>query len=104
MGADGYLAHPSHDGTAFWKRIQERTTRPRRYSYWSVGENLLWARPTIGAAKALQLWIASPEHLRNLLDPPLDGSLGVSVGACRDARAAWAGGTVTITTDFGVRR
>src|SRR5581483_6483758 len=36
MGADGYFAHPSANGTAFWKRIQHYFSS-RNYAYWSVG-------------------------------------------------------------------
>jgi uncharacterized protein YkwD len=41
MGQLGYFAHSSPDGTAFWKRIR-RYYVARSYSYWSVGENLVW--------------------------------------------------------------
>ena len=53
MGADGYFDHPSADGTAFWKRIQHYYSATD-YSYWTVGENLLYASPTISAADALK--------------------------------------------------
>jgi uncharacterized protein YkwD len=103
MGRYGYFAHSSHDGTAFWKRIRRYYTA-RGHSYWSVGENLLWASPTPSAAFAMQQWIASPEHLRNLLSPTWR-QLGVSAVRVVGAPGVYGGRTVTIiTTDFGVRR
>jgi uncharacterized protein YkwD len=103
MGADGYFAHPSADGEAFWKRI-ERYYGSSRSRYWSVGENLLWASPTVDAQHAMQLWIASPEHKRNLLDPRWR-QIGVSAVQVVAAPGTYHGLTVTIiTTDFGVRR
>ena len=63
MAQDGYFAHESPDGSLFWKRIQSfYASSPWRY--WSVGENLLWSSPGVTPAKALQMWIASPEHKR----------------------------------------
>src|SRR3954466_6506983 len=68
MAQDGYFAHESSDGSLFWKRIQSfYASSP--WSYWSVGENLLWSSPDVTPAKALQMWLASPEHRANLLNP-----------------------------------
>ncbi len=103
MGADGYFAHPSANGTAFWRRI-EHYFPSTHYSYWSVGENLLWSSPDVSAAAALKLWIASPEHLRNLLTPSWR-RLGVSSVHVLNAPGVYKGLPVTIiTTDFGIRR
>src|SRR5690242_12569407 len=48
MGRRGYFSHSSANGTVFWRRIRHYYSA-RRYSYWSVGENLLWASPGITA-------------------------------------------------------
>jgi len=102
MGADGYFDHPSKDGTPFWKRIQSYYTN-KGYSYWTVGENLLWASPSISASDAMKQWIASPEHLANLKDKDWR-DLGVSAVRVTDAGGVYGGNTVTIiTTDFGAR-
>lgn len=102
MGADGYFDHPSEDGTPFWKRIQ-RHYSATHYQYWTVGENLLWSSPTITAADALQMWIASPEHLANLKNKDWR-NIGVSAVLVPDAGGVYGGSTVTIiTTDFGAR-
>ena len=103
MGRDGYFGHSSADGTEFWRRIAQYY-RSRNYSYWSVGENLLWASPSVGAKRALALWIASPEHLRNLLTVRWR-EIGVSAVHVSGASGVFNGQAVTIiTSDFGVRK
>jgi uncharacterized protein YkwD len=103
MGRRGYFAHSSANGTVFWRRIRHYYPA-RGHSYWSVGENLLWESPSVGAAAALQLWITSPPHRRNLLAPQWR-QLGVSAVHVVGAPGVFHGRTVTIiTTDFGVRR
>jgi uncharacterized protein YkwD len=102
MGKDGYFAHPSANGTAFWKRIRQYYAA-RNYSYWSVGENLLWSSPSVSASGAMKLWIASPEHLANLLAPRWR-ELGVSAVRVVNAPGVFGGRRVVIiTTDFGDR-
>jgi uncharacterized protein YkwD len=102
MGRDGYFAHPSANGTSFWQRIR-RYYVARHYSYWSVGENLLWSSPSVDAAGAMKLWIASPEHLANLLTPRWR-ELGVSAVRVVNAPGVFGGRRVVIiTTDFGDR-
>jgi uncharacterized protein YkwD len=102
MGKDGYFAHPSANGTAFWKRIRHYYVA-HHYSYWSVGENLLWSSPSVSAAGAMKLWIGSPEHLANLLTPRWR-ELGVSAVSVVHAPGVFGGRRVVIiTTDFGDR-
>jgi uncharacterized protein YkwD len=101
MAQQGYFAHESADGSAFWKRLQRFYASSH---YWSVGENLLWSSPDIDGARALRLWLASPEHRRNLVNP-LWREIGVSAVHEAQAPGVYQGRDVTIvTTDFGVRR
>lgn len=103
MAVDGYFDHSSLDGTSFSTRIAH-WYGSSGYSYWSVGENLLWSSPAIGAVRALQLWMRSPEHRANILNPRWR-EIGVS--AVHDPAAAGAYGNrpvTIITTDFGFRR
>ena len=103
MGARGYFQHPSADGTAFWKRIQ-RFYPATGYSYWSVGENLLWSSPDVDPTRAMQMWMHSPEHRENILNPRWR-QIGVSSVHLDTAPGTYDGLAVTIiTTDFGVRR
>jgi uncharacterized protein YkwD len=103
MGRLGYFDHSSADGTVFWRRIR-RYYGAKGFSYWSVGENLVWASPSLGAAGAMKLWITSPPHLRNLLSAQWR-QIGVSaVSVARAAGVFHGRRVVIITTDFGVRR
>ena len=102
MALDGYFAHESHDGAQFWKRIQAfYGSSPWRF--WSVGENLLWSSPTVTPEKALQMWLTSPEHRANLMNPHWR-QIGVAAVHMTAAPGVYNGLDVTIvTTDFGVR-
>jgi uncharacterized protein YkwD len=103
MGADGYFEHGSHDGTPFWKRIS-RWYGQNGYSYWSVGENLLWSSPNVDSAGAMQLWMNSPEHRANILTARWR-EIGISAVHVAAAPGTYKGLEVTIiTTDFGIRR
>ena len=102
MAADGYFAHNSVDGTAFWKRI-DRWYSSARYGYWSVGENLLWSSPDVDAAGALRLWMQSPEHRANILAPRWR-EIGIASVHVAAATGVYGSRPVTIVaTDFGVR-
>jgi uncharacterized protein YkwD len=103
MANDGYFAHESADGSAFWKRVQ-RFYASSPWRFWSVGENLLWSSRDIDSRDALRLWWGSPEHRKNLLNPAWR-EIGVSALHAAQAPGVYGGLDVTIvTTDFGVRR
>ena len=103
MLADGYFAHDSANGSPFWKRIQ-RYYPSAQYGYWSVGENLIWSSGRLDAASALKLWLSSPEHRANILNPHWR-EIGVAALLETDAPGTFGGDSVTlVTTDFGVRR
>jgi uncharacterized protein YkwD len=102
MLADGYFAHSSIDGAPFWKRLTAYSNSAP-HSSWSVGENLLWSSPEVGAVKALQLWMASPEHRHNILTARWR-EIGIAAIHVDSAPGTYGGRAVTvITTDFGVR-
>jgi uncharacterized protein YkwD len=102
MLADGYFAHNSISGAPFWKRMTAYVSGAPHGS-WSVGENLLWSSPEVDAAKALQLWMASPEHRRNILTARWR-EIGIAAIHADSAPGTYGGKPVTvITTDFGVR-
>lgn len=103
MVVDGYFQHDSFDGSVFWKRIASFYPSSG-YGYWSVGENLLWGSPNVGSVGALQMWMRSPDHRANILNPRWR-EIGVSAVHAVNAPGAYGHRTVTIiTTDFGVRR
>jgi uncharacterized protein YkwD len=102
MLVDGYFAHDSADGTPFWRRLTRYTSRADA-GQWSVGENLLWSSPRVDATGALALWMASPEHKRNILTARWR-DIGIAAVHADHAPGAYGGRPVTvITTDFGVR-
>jgi uncharacterized protein YkwD len=103
MGRHGFFAHESRDGTLFWKRVQ-RFYRPSGFSFWSVGENLLWSSGTLSAEQAVSMWMASPKHRENILTARWR-EIGLSALTVTGAPGVFSGHDVTIfTTDFGVRR
>jgi uncharacterized protein YkwD len=102
MLADGYFAHNSSDGTAFWRRIQ-RFYPSAQYHFWSVGENLLWSGAPLDANGALAMWMASPEHRANILTPRWR-EIGVAAESEPNAPGVYGGYDVTVVaTDFGIR-
>ena len=102
MAVQGYFSHDSANGSLFWKRIQGfYGSSPWRY--WSVGENLLWSSPDVTPEHALEMWLASPEHKANLMNPRWR-EIGVAAVHEPAAPGIFKGLDVTIvTTDFGVR-
>jgi uncharacterized protein YkwD len=103
MAVDGIFQHESADGSPFWRRVRQ-FYRADAFGYWSAGENLLWSTPDVDARRALSMWLASPEHRRNLTDPRWR-EIGVSAVHETGAPGIYDGREVTIlTTDFGVRR
>ena len=102
MAKRGFFAHESEDGSAFWKRVKRWYTA-RGFSRWSVGENLLWSSPSIDATAALQMWLNSPPHRKNLLTPHWR-EIGLSAVSVASAPGVFEGRQTTIlTADFGIR-
>ena len=103
MLTDGYFQHNSHNGAPFWKRLTTYT-KDASTGYWSVGENLLWSAPDVDPAQAMKLWMASPEHRKNILTPRWR-EIGIASIHAPSAPGTFGNQAVTvITTDFGVRR
>ena len=62
-----------------------------------VGENLAWGVGQMARARSIvRMWLSSPAHRRNLLDPRFKL---VGVGAVRGSYSGYSGALV-ITTDF----
>lgn len=102
MGRFGFFSHDSRDGSDFSQRVK-RFYGPGRSGGWAVGENLLWASPTIGAAAAMKMWMESPGHRKNILNPRWR-EIGLSAVTVARAPGVYGNRDVTIiTTDFGTR-
>jgi uncharacterized protein YkwD len=103
MATRGYFSHTSVGGTSFDKRIARFYPLGNKH-YWSVGENLLWSSPDVDAAHALDMWINSPEHRKNMLTARWR-EIGLAAVHVPSAPGTYGGREVTIVTaDFGVRR
>jgi len=102
MARLGYFSHDSANGGSFSSRIA--TFYPARgYRSWTVGENLLWASPDVGALRALKMWLASPRHRANLLNPRWR-EIGLVAVHARSAPGVYGNAPTTIVTaDFGTR-
>jgi uncharacterized protein YkwD len=103
MATRGYFSHTSVGGTSFDRRIARYYPMGNK-RYWSVGENLLWSSPDVDASRALDMWINSPEHKRNMLTARWK-EIGLAAVHVPSAPGTFGGREVTIVTaDFGVRR
>lgn len=101
MGTHGFFKHESKDGSAFWLRVKRFYGQGR--NTWSVGENLLWSTPGLDARAAVEMWMKSPGHRKNILTARWR-EIGLSAISVASAPGFFAGrDVVLITTDFGVR-
>lgn len=102
MARVGYFAHEGRDGAPFWARIKPRYPPLPGHS-WSVAENLVWRSPELSAEQAVELWMRSPPHRKNLLAASW-AEVGVGAVHATGAPGVYGGLDVTIVTaDFGVR-
>jgi uncharacterized protein YkwD len=102
MLTEGYFAHESQDGSPFSVRLK-RYYAAAGFDHWSVGENLLYTTGELSAARAINAWLGSPSHRKNLLFPAWRE---VGIGALRASSANGTFGgepTAVITMDFGDR-
>jgi len=68
---------------------------PYMASWWTIRENLLEAPPGTSGADAANIWMASPPHRANILDPEVNY---IGVGAVYDGA-----GRVWMVAEFGAR-
>jgi uncharacterized protein YkwD len=102
MAEHGFFRHASFGGAPFWRRIKPVYGEiPGRT--WGVGENIVWKSPDLTAAEAIQLWLNSPPHRKNLLTRSWR-EVGIGGVHALTAPGVYEGLDVTIVTvDFGVR-
>jgi uncharacterized protein YkwD len=101
MASGGYFSHSSPDGGGFAGRVREWYRVAGRG--WAVGENLLWASPTVRGLQTVELWLASPAHRANLLAPRWR-DVGCAAVHAADAPGVYGDQPVTVVTcDFGRR-
>jgi uncharacterized protein YkwD len=99
----GFFSHDWPDGTPFghWIRRFYPVGSART---WRAGENLAWSVQDVTAQQAVELWLASPEHRRILLDTRWR-QVGLGVIRADGAGGVYGGQSVVIlAAEFGVRR
>jgi uncharacterized protein YkwD len=102
MAEHGFFRHESMDGSPFWKRI-EAVYPVLEGRSWTVGENLVWAYPSLSAQGSLDLWLKSQPHRKNLLSPSWR-EIGLGGVRALAAPGVYDGLDATIlTVDFGAR-
>lgn len=102
MSRFGYFSHDSRDGRPFWQRLEQRYP-PSGHGSWAVGENILWWSPNVSPLTAVEVWMRSPSHRANLLDPAWR-QVGIGALHASSAPGIYGGQPVTIlTVDFGAR-
>jgi uncharacterized protein YkwD len=102
MARWGYFEHASPNGAAFWRRIAVYYPEAG-FRRWSVGENLEYGQPELGALEVLWDWLASPPHRANVLSTRYrDAGIGAVVV---ESPSGVFGGlpTTIVTLDLGVR-
>jgi len=102
MAEHGYFDHDAFGGAPFWQRIRAAyPALPGRV--WRAGENLAWAAPDLSASQAVEMWLSSPGHRKNLLAPSWR-EIGIGGVHAAAAPGVFDGLDVTIVTaDFGAR-
>ena len=102
MARRGFFSHDGYNGAPFWTRIKPRY-RPQRGNFWGVGENIVWSSPDLSADDAIQTWLDSPPHRKNLLTPAWR-EVGLGAVLALGAPGVYQGLDITIlTADFGAR-
>lgn len=103
MAVNGYFAHSSPNGASFITRVRSfyGGSNP---SYFSAGENLLWAQPRVKPRGVVKRWLASPGHRRVLLSSGWR-VFGVGVVSSTNGAGVFRSRTVMlVTADFAVKR
>lgn len=102
MGRKGYNDHNTPGGWTWLQRIKYYYPKCS-YSYYTVGENILFNTPDIDAATVVKWWKGDQVHKYNMLNPNWR-QIGISAVHFTDAPGVYGGYDVTIVTaDFGAR-
>jgi uncharacterized protein YkwD len=99
----GYFSHDWSDGSPFGSWIK-RFYPVGHARTWRAGENLAWSVQDVTARQAVEMWLASPEHRRILLDKRWR-QVGLGVIRADGAGGIYGGQSVVIlAAEFGLRR
>jgi uncharacterized protein YkwD len=102
MASEDYFAHIAPSGQTPVGRVQATGYVPNPQDGYTIGENIAWGTLYLATPSAIvAAWIASPEHLANILDGAYrDTAIGV-VAAVPSAFANGQAGAI-YTQEFGV--
>jgi uncharacterized protein YkwD len=102
MAQDDYFAHVSPSGETPFQRIEASGYIPNDQVGYTLGENIAWGTLYLATPKAIvAAWIASPEHLANILNTSYtETGLGVTPAAPASLAEGQAG--AIYSQEFGV--
>jgi len=102
MVSENYFAHIAPSGLTPVGRVQDTGYIPNSQVGYALGENIAWGTLELSTPSAIvAAWIASPEHLANILYSPYRDT---AIGVYPAAPAALAQGQpgAVYTQEFGV--
>jgi uncharacterized protein YkwD len=102
MVSDDYFAHVSPSGLAPVERVLATGYIPSSEVGYTLGENIAWGTLQLSTPSAIvAAWIASPEHLANILYSPY---VDTAIGVAPEAPASLAEGQpgAVYSQEFGV--
>jgi uncharacterized protein YkwD len=102
MVSENYFAHIAPSGLTPATRVQDTGYIPNPQVGYALGENLAWGTLSLSTPSAIVAsWIASPEHLANILYSPYrDTAIGVAPAAPASLANGQPG--AVYTQEFGV--
>lgn len=102
MAVLGFFSHASANRPSLAARLAAFYPW-RGFRTWNVGETLLWWQPPLSADAVVRLWLNSPEHRRQLLDPRFR-EVGVDAVELSGAGGVFKGRRVLlVAAEYGVR-
>jgi uncharacterized protein YkwD len=102
MVSDDYFAHVAPGGETPLERVRETGYVPDEQDGYTVGENIAWGTLQLSTPAAIvAAWVASPEHLANILDSSYRDT---AVGVAPQAPPSLANGNpgAVYSQEFGV--
>jgi uncharacterized protein YkwD len=101
MVSEDYFAHVSPSGETPLQRVRATGYVPNDQVGYTVGENIAWGTLQLSTPSAIvAAWVASPEHLANMLDRDYrDTGMGVAPAAPHSLSGGSPGGVYT--QEFG---
>ena len=93
--AQSWANHLAATGALVHTDLGALLHQPNMSAWWTIGENLLESSGALSGAGAENLWMGSPEHRANILNPAFNH---VGVAATRDGS-----GRLWMVAEFGAR-